>query len=208
MPRLTVRSLAELMQLPGYEQYRILYEQKHPRSSPGAFRIPYYAPALRGIRSYYANDNSPAAIEEAKSRLATIGDLTRRGHNERVLTSFAASPQANRLLTPGRIPRLEATLGDVDLHLAFDLVAKENEQTRWLLYNMRVMPINEQLARATLEVAHWLIESCGKRARVSDLEYIDLADGGHRYSFARIRSRTIKQAEQTLKVVEALWPTI
>jgi hypothetical protein len=208
MPRLTVRSLAELMQLPGYEQYRILYEQKHPRSSPGAFKAPYYAPALRGIRSYYADGNSPAAIEDARSRLASIGNLARRSHNERVLTSFAASPQADRFLMPVRVPRLETTLGDVDLHLAFDLVARENDQPRWLLYNMRVMPVDEQLARATLEVAHWLLQSCGVDAPMAQLEYVDLAVDGQFYSFRRTRSTTIKQAEQTLKLVETLWPTI
>ena len=208
MPRLTVRSLAELMQLPGYEQYRVLYEQKHPKSSPSAFKAPYYAPALRGIRSYYANGNSPAAIEEARSRLASIGNLARRSHNERVLMSFAASPQADRSLTPIRGPRLETTLGDVDLHLAFDLVAKEGDQPKWLLYNMRVIRVDEKLARATLEVAHWLLQSCGVDARMDELEYVDIAKGGEHYTFRRTRSTTIKQAEQTLKLVETLWPTI
>jgi hypothetical protein len=46
MPELTVRSFAELVHLPAYEQSRILYEQKYPRQAPQTFKSPYYAVAL------------------------------------------------------------------------------------------------------------------------------------------------------------------
>jgi hypothetical protein len=208
MPRLTVRALAELMQIPGYEQYRVLYDQKYPRSGPNVFRTPYYAPALRGIRAYYDDGNSDSAIAAAISGLASLGNVTRRAQNERVLTSFVNSLQADRTLTRVGNPRFETSIGNTDLHISFDLVAEEDGSTKRILYNMRVMPVGEDLARTALEIAHWLLRACGVDAPMDALEYVDLAEGGLCYSFNRVRRPTIRRAEQTLRVVETLWPTI
>jgi hypothetical protein len=52
MPRLNARALSELMALPGYEQYRVLYEQKYPKSTPNVFKTPYYARLARHPRYY------------------------------------------------------------------------------------------------------------------------------------------------------------
>ena len=50
IPRITVRAFAELLNLPAYEQVRILHDQKYPRRQPQVFRVPFYQPALHGIR--------------------------------------------------------------------------------------------------------------------------------------------------------------
>ena len=44
MPRISVRSFAEMLSLPAYEQLRVLYEQKYPKKEPQTFKIPYTNP--------------------------------------------------------------------------------------------------------------------------------------------------------------------
>jgi len=208
MPSLSVRALAELMALPGYEQYRVLYDQKYPKRQPGVFRAPYYSPALRGIRAFYASGNSLTEIEAVRLGLGSVGNAVRRGHNERVLASFVDSPQSARNLSPLRNPRLSTSVGDTDVRVNFDLVASDGSVTRRMFYNMRAVPLEENLARTTIEVAHWLLGSCGIRAGIDQLEYVDLANDGMAHVCKKGRASTVKRAEQTLKVVEALWPTI
>jgi hypothetical protein len=208
MPSLTVRALAELMALPGYEQYRVLYDQKYPKRQPGVFRAPYYAPALRGIRAYYASGNSLSEIETARQALSSAGNAVRRSHNERVLASFVDSPQSTRSLSPIRNQRVTLSLSDTDLRATFDLVVSDGSTTRRIFYNMRAVPLDEELARTTLEVVHWLLQSSDVRTAIDCLEYVDLANNGVSHSFKRARATTVRRAEQTLKVVEALWPTI
>jgi hypothetical protein len=208
MPRLTARALSELMALPGYEQYRVLYEQKYPKRGANAFKIPYYAPALRGIRGYYASGNLEAEIQAARIGLGSVGNLARRTHNERVLENFIHSQQAARHLNPIPMSRLAVPLGATELRPSLDLVASEGTGTRRIFYNMRVGPLSKDLARTTIEVAHWLLELCDLQVPITEIEYIDLAKGGFQYSFSTRRPATIRQAKQTLKLVETLWPTI
>lgn len=46
MPSLSVRAMAEMLELPAHAQARILREQKYPKQAPQVFRTPYYQPAL------------------------------------------------------------------------------------------------------------------------------------------------------------------
>ncbi len=208
MPRLNARALSELMALPGYEQYRVLYEQKYPKSKPNVFKTPYYAPALSGIRAYYASGNKPSEIQSARIALASIGNATRRAHNARVLESFVASPQAGRQLSPQANRRLAVSLGNTEIRVSLDLVATEGSDTRRIFYNVRAVPLSKDLARTTLEVAHWLLETRGVPVQAGRVEYIDFAKAGVRYAFTTRRDSTIKRAKQTLKLIEVLWPTI
>jgi len=83
-PFLTVRALAEMMQLPLYEQVRILSEQKYPREAPQRFRIPYYSPGLVAIRNYYRSANDQGVLEEARDQIRlTVKNQARRNHNLR-----------------------------------------------------------------------------------------------------------------------------
>ena len=108
MIELSVRAFAELMRLPGYEQERILHEQKYPRQQPNRFRVPYYNLAKNGIHKYYRSQNN---LNILRSEIQTISakniEPVRRQNNVRVLRSFQGSPESSRQIVqhPGVPPR-------------------------------------------------------------------------------------------------------
>ena len=127
MPILTVRAMAELLELSMYEQVRILHEQKYPKQQPQTFRIPFYLPALSGIRAYYRDNNDPSALIRARQLITNLGLNTRRVHNFRVLDSFEKSQEFNRKLEVKTNPSIVASVSQVDLKLSLDLRAEEGD---------------------------------------------------------------------------------
>lgn len=207
MPSLSVRAFAEMLNLPAYEQARILLEQKYPRRQPQTFRIPFYAPALKAIRTYYHSGNDQTVLATARNEIAQLRLVSRREHNTRVLDQFERSDQADRSLQPTRGQRLVAHLGTVALRLAFDLTADEAGQRRYILYNPRTGSIDPGIARTTIEIAHWTLEQNALRVPLRSIEYVDIGTGrSHRTN--RRRSGTIRRVRQNAKIIEALWPTI
>jgi hypothetical protein len=207
MPRISVKAFAELMALPAFEQVRVLYEQKYPKQQPQVFRMPYYAPALRGIREYYEAGRDPMQLRAAEARAAAVRLDSRREHNLRVIRQFEQGSQRNRLLIPGPRHRHSTTLSSVELTLQFDVEGTENGDDRFLLYNTRTTPIGEETAHTTLEIAYWVMEQEGRTAALSSLEYVDLlADRVYRYK--KPRPTTLKNAGTNAKVIASLWPTI
>ena len=127
MPDLTVRSFAELISLPAYEQIRILHEQKYPRQVPQAFKIPYYKPVLNTIKEYFRNNNDSNIIRGAIIDFdSTIRLESKRNHNKRVLNSFSNSFQATRSLIINSQKRYYFDIGNFRLRLSFDLNVTEH----------------------------------------------------------------------------------
>jgi hypothetical protein len=207
MPTLSVRAFAELLGLPAYEQVRVLAAQKYPAQEPQVFRIPYYAPALQGIRAYYRSDNDPAALARARAKIDELGLETRRNHNRRVLNQFESGAQARRVFRHVTHPRFVARIGHVDLRLQFDIAGTENEDHRHLLYNFRAQAIDQEVARLTVEIAHWVLEQNAQRVGILTVECVDLVSGRvHRTN--RRRVTTIQHVRQNAQIIETLWPTI
>jgi hypothetical protein len=207
MPSLTVRALAEMLNLPAHAQARILSEQKHPKNAPQVFRAPYYQQALVGIRSYYKGGKDLSKIALAAAKCEAFKQESKRDHNLRVLNSFKASELAARtlVLAPKKVIRL--TQGNVELKLTPDLEAMENGQPRALFLNLRGQAMDPELARVTLEIAHWVLEKNQLPAAADNLEYVDLFKG-HRYVLGKRRASTIKAVTQNFKIIETLWPTL
>ncbi len=206
MPRLTAKAAAELLQLPAYEQIRILTEQKNPRQQPQVFRAPFYAPALRGIREFYRGGNDPLALSQARTRIAGLRLHLRRVNNDRVITAFCASPLASRHLLPVPGLRLTATIGHVDISLSLDLVGHEAGVARYIYYNCRAAPIQPEIARGTIEIAHWVLTEAGSNIPIRQIEYFDFASGRLFRTSAR-RAGTLKRLKANARLIEAIWPS-
>ena len=205
-PSLSVRAFAELMRLPAYEQTRILYDQKYPKSSPGAFKVPYYKPALGAIRTYYTKGNDLAVLREAILDIQSGSNEPRARNNERVVKAFRRSNQASRRLEVQSMPRVSDILEGVELRLSPDLSAVEGSHHVRVFYNFRSAPLDQDVARVVVELAHHVL---GKHTvcKLSEFELIDFAAGAV-HCHRRPRKRTLMQATETAKVIQALWPTI
>jgi hypothetical protein len=207
-PRLTVRAFAELLALPAYAQLRILQEQKYPRNEPQTFKLPYYAPALTAIREYYRADNDARALATARQDIASIKLASKRDNNLRVLHQFEGSKEAVRQLKPHSLFTKTATIGNTVLSLRFDLVASEAGKPRLVFYNCRQSAMDGEIARITLELAHWVLEQQGGTADLKRLQLVDLPSTARAHSYATRRPTTMRKAQQTARVIEALWDTI
>jgi len=204
VPRLTVRAAAEMLRLPAPEQMRILYAQKYPSKEPQAFRAPYYAPALNGIRAHYQYLGDPAALAEARVRIAGLGLPARRDHNLRVLRRFEETGQSRRRLHPKPRPQLSANLGGVELRLSTDLRALEGEKEKLLYYNCRSVALEEQVALSTLEIAHWLLGEVGQPFPLGSVEFIDL-HRGRVVKLGRRTGRPMRLLRDNVRFIEAVW---
>ena len=207
MPRITVRAMAEMLNLSAYEQSRILHDQKYPKQQPQSFRTPYYAPVLTGIREFYRQKNSPTALVAAQNDIAGITSATRRDNNRRVLEKFEQSNQVKRLLTPKTNSKMELTIGEVQLKLSTDFRAEETGKDKFIYYNCRGTALNVEIARLTLEIAHWVLEANSISVPIQNIEYVDLATG-KAYRGSKRRPTTVKIVKSNVKIIEALWPTV
>lgn len=207
LPSVTVRSLAEMLLLPAYEQVRILSDQKYPKKEPQVFMIPYYGPALNGIRSFYKQQNDKKALVLAKSKIESIGVESRREHNKRVLDKFERSAQRDRKLTPQLNPKTKVVVKNVEVRLSPDLRATENGKERIIFYNCRSTPVTDQLAKLTLEAAHWVLERAKVNIPIGMIEYVDLTTGKAHITKKR-RPATVRVIEANVGIIETLWPTV
>lgn len=208
MPSLSVRAFAEMLNLPIYEQQRILLEQKYPRQQPQTFRIPYYQTALRGIRLYYQAGNDNSILTDARNRARVLEPDSKAANNLRVIRSFGRSRQTTRNLTVQAQPNVSIVLAnDVEIRLRFDICATERDNEKRIFYNCRNAPITGQIARLTLQLAHWVLEQNGTPVPYSALEYIDFRSR-QTTRISRIPARTIQLATANARIISTLWPTL
>lgn len=208
MPSMSVRSFAEMLAMPMYEQVRILEEQKFPRRGNAQFKIPYYAEALNAIRRFYRQGNNPQALQGAIAAIQIGGGPDhKKNHNIRVINSFSGNHSFQRNLVIQRNVRRLAYFQGVEVRLNFDLVAQENGNPKFIFMNFRAAPIVESTARVTLELSKWILEQNGVDVNMKSLEFLDLHSGGS-YKYNRVRNSTITIAETTAGHIQTLWPTI
>lgn len=207
MPSLTVRSFAELLNLPAHAQARILTEQKYPKQGPQSFKTPYYQQALSGIRAFYKAGNDAGQLAIAATRIEAFDQEARRDHNLRILNSFKQTDLPSRKLKVTGTKHVNFQVHDVVLRFSPDLNGIEGGKERYLLLHYRAQPLNQELARTTLELVHWALEGAGSLASPKQLEYVDLFTGAV-HTIAKRRTSTVTAAEQNLKIIKALWPTL
>jgi hypothetical protein len=206
-PSLTAKALAAMLQMPAYEQSRVLYDQKYPKQHPQSFRTPYYQKALSGIREYYRSGRNPQVLSSAQNDLQNIGNETRRTNNVRVLENFIKSSQPKRMLEPQPNKRYSAHTGTVEVRLSPDLQALEKGDVRVIYFNCRVAPITDEIAALTIEIANWVLVQNQLQIAVDHVEVVDLATGKvHRRK--TVRPSTIKAIKNNGRIIEALWSTV
>jgi len=207
MPRLTVKAIAEMLRLPAYNQTRILHEQKYPKQEPYVFRTPYYQPAIAAIRNFYAANNDKQVLIDARNDAQSIGLESRRTQIIRVLDAFEASSQAKRTLRPISNARRVASIESVEIKLAADLQAVEGKSKKVLYVNCRQVAVDPEVARLTVEIAHWVLEQNADIVPIETIEFIDLKVGKSLRFRAR-RPATIRLLKNNARIIEALWNTV
>jgi len=207
MASLSVRAFAELLRLPAVQQVRILHDQKYPTSEPQSFRVPYYQPAMKGLRAYYRSDRNPAALQTARATSLGLMPAARRDHNVRVLDQFAAGPQFGRTLLPVASPRFSTMVSGVTIRLQFDLVANEADSTRHILYNLRNELTDPDVARSALEIAYWVLQRDEHEIPMAWVEHIEISTGSAR-RINSVRKKTLQSVEQNANLIRTIWPTI
>jgi len=95
-PRLTVRSIAEIVRKPARERASVLRRQKYPKQVPQKFQTHYYSRALTAIRTFYREDNNPAVLRAARRTFESFTQETRRENNKRVIDHFERMPRSSR----------------------------------------------------------------------------------------------------------------
>jgi hypothetical protein len=207
MPSLTVRALSEMLRLPAYAQMRILSDQKYPKKEPQVFRTPYYRPALNGIRSFYKTGNQAAALNAALTKIQGISQDAKRLNNARAIDSFRKSSAARRIFVVTVSPHLAHAINNVEFRLSPDLRVLEDGKPRVLFFNCRAEKLDPELARCTIEVAHWVLENSGTNLPVSGIEFIDLSTGKTHTTKTR-RAATVKAVRANVQVISALWDSL
>lgn len=208
MPKLTVRSLAEMLQLPAYEQLRILHEQKYPKDGDSPFKIPYYSPALTTIRRFYRGSNDPLIITDGRIKIdQSVGLDVRRRHNKRVIDSFQNGRQATRALRllPNR--KFLTSYGQVQVRLHFDLSVNEAGIEKFIFYNFRNSPITPQMAKETIEVAAMVLRDVNVTFPTKNIEFIDLFSG-QVFTAKQITKRTETNVQRNIQLIETMWRSI
>lgn len=204
-PRLSDRTAAKFLRLPAVEQMRILREQKFPKNAPQFFKSPYYQYGRTAIRELI--ERGEAALANARALVQSIGNPARRMHSMRVMEQFWASEHASRGLKLVTWKRYLLELGDVELRTSPDVLALEGEELRFIYFNLNAEEQDPEVARMTLEIAHWVMKENGVEVRPEQLEFIDLFTG-KLYRGKKPRQRTIKLMQENAKLIESLWPSI
>lgn len=210
MPVLTARAFSEMLHLPGYEQQRILVEQKYPRQGPSPFKIPYYVSALSQLRTYFATNHDRASldtwiVEEAPA----LKPQSKAINNARLVSSFLASHFADRMLIPARFQKhfRGNPNPNVELKLSFDLVGSEGGTDRFVFVNPRSIAIDQQVAEETLQIGFWILSQRLPGVEISSLEYWDIPSDA-RYVVSKIAKRVITNMHNNAALVDAIWNSL
>ena len=210
MPSLTVRSFAEMINLPMYAQYRILQEQKYPDEGASPFKIPYYKPSLDIMKDFYNSGNDEVVISNwLENRTQQIRPISRKENNIRVLKTFITSPISRRKL---QIKNRKYSLSsypkeEVELKLFFDIEAIEEGKSIYQFYNFRITAIEPKIAKDTIYIAYWIMQKNHIKCDIAQIEFIDLVSNII-YKVKRQSSRTIANMMNNSDLVKAIWNSI
>jgi len=209
-PSLTVRAFGRLLESPLHEYEQLLLEQKYPRRKPTSYRIPYYSSALAAIRRYFRSNRQLAVLQQDIANIQASGMRPRHRveNNVRALRAFAQyGVHRRRKLAVQPVGVTDSTMQGVNLRFAPDLPATEGGNQMFILYNCRNAPVPTDVAKATLELAHWVLQKNGILVPTNALGYVDLFER-KTHRIQQVRNRTIQRARQCARVVAQMWPTL
>jgi hypothetical protein len=203
-PRLTVKSIAEILSTPNSNPAKIVRDQKYPKREPQVYQRPYYQIAVGGVRRYYRSNNRPSVLAAAYSRAQSIGNKAKRANNIRVIESFRESQHATRRFQLQTNRQATAKIAGVEIRLSADMQALENSVLRVVHFNCRGRAIDEAAALLVAEVSHWVLDENGINLNPSQIEVIDLTNG-RSYRARTLRSSTIDLLTDRCKEIQLLW---
>jgi hypothetical protein len=151
--------------------------------------------------------HSHPPLIDARANIEKIKFESRRLHCSRVLENFVRSEHAKRRLKPIVARKCTAMLYDLELRLSADLCALEGDEERIIYFNANAVPQHAEVAKKTLEIAHWLLEHTGVGLNPAQVEFIDLSNGALP-KITKRRSKTIRDLEANAKLIGTLWPAI
>lgn len=210
MPELTIKALAEFALKPVSDQMRILAEQKRPAAGAAPFKMHYYQATRMAIRQFYKSGNNRTVLQNAIKKIrAGGGQDHKKNHNERAVRSFSGETEyTDRALQVARAHTAKTSHAGVDLRFHPDILATEGTKTKFILVNYTQAPIDEELARITLELMYWMLRKSGEKLAIRDCEIFDLASKKTIVESRKPRKGTLKNAENNLRVIAHLWPII
>lgn len=206
-PRLTVKSIAEILSNPASNPTKIVRDQKYPKREPQIYQRPFYQVAVGSVRGYYRSNNSQSALAAAVNRAQSIGNKAKRANNVRVIESFRDSEHAKRQFHLKVNRQAKAVMAGVEIRLSADMQALENGVLRVVHFNCRGKPIGEASAVLIAEVSHWVLKQNGIELGPSQIEVIDLTTGSS-YRASRWRSATIDALTERCKEIQLLWERV
>lgn len=205
LPRLTVRSAAEMLDKEVEEMLPALMDQKYPKQGNRVFRTPYYRHAIAGMRRFFQN-GKPALIA-TKGLIEGYKQPSRRENNRRVLEAFENLPVSKRALEPKPARRYLAIVNGVELRLSPDMHALENGEPRFIYFNCKNRAYDEETAKRLVEIAYWVLLQNGVEVRPDQVEFVDLFTG-KTYQVSEPRAQTIQALSAEALQVTKLWDEI
>jgi len=208
MPRVTAKSMAEMMSLPGHAQVGLLVGQKYPKKAPSSFQVPYYAPAVKAFRDVYRKGEAKDVVAQALASAEAQGNVHRRRNLERAIKAFAQSKSAQRKLFSVAVPRLEAALGAVGIKASPDLQAVDEKGNQVVIYyHCGTLAFDVEAAKRLLEIAHWIYAQNDQELAPRQFEMLDLSSGTL-HQIKKVRPSTIKDMKTTAKLIESVWENL
>lgn len=201
-PRLNVRAAAEMLGKPIEKRLSELRKQKYPIEGNGKFAVPYYGPVKRAMRLYF--NDGPIRLTEARAKIQSFVQVTKRANSERVLASFEQSDFAKRPLKPISVPRITALIEGVSVKLSPDLLAIEDGQKHYFYLNCCKGEYQPETARRVLELAHVVLTYNGVEVSPNQLHFIDLF-AGKTYDINHVREGTILVLKQDAVGISKVW---
>lgn len=203
-PRLTVKSIADILSNPKRSPASTLRDQKYPTAQPQKFRTPYYQTVVTAIRHYYEANNDSSKLVSARNRALSFRDETRRRNSIRVLDSFEKSRHAKRKFTVIANGRLSATIGGVRVSLSADMQAKERGDLRVLYFHCRGAALDKETAELICNVAHWVFDQNGAKLCTDQIEVMDLSNGTS-FTAEEWRPSIARRLANQAGIITSLW---
>ena len=206
-PRLTVKSVADILLNPKSNTSTVLQDQKYPANDPQKFRTPYYQGSIAAIRQYYANANDTKTLAHWRNKLLSIKNEARRANNIRVIDVFATSSLAKRKLIPTTNKRYVSTINGVTISLSADMQATQGGVLQIVYFHCRAVPLDPLVADMIANVANLVLQGHGVIATPPQIEVMDLCVGKSLRA-STWNSATQKSVAARAQAISQLWTQI
>lgn len=201
-PSLSVKAAAESLGKPIEKRMSVLYRQKYPTAGDGIFPLQYYQQAVRFMRLYYAQGAS--VIPDARAKFQSFSQASKRENSNRALDSFLESSFSKLPLMPVSNGRVVAMVEGVAVKLSAHMKAMWNDKAHYFYINCCNHQYNQEHARRTLEIGHYVLTANGAHVEPEQLYFVDLFTKSMT-SLTNVRPSTIDALRDDAKGIHSVW---